>query len=124
MHQNRNNGYVARERRSDFQPHEIVGIVETTFAVGVRDRRPLGSDDRKKYAAAGDVVVDGLAKVQAGSDSGDVHEDGIVAVSPDEIVIESSCLAFRVISPITDKNRMLHRCSSSANCALGGSWSG
>lgn len=109
VHQNRDDGDIAGESRSDFEPHEVVVVIEPATPIGAGDRSPLRSDDGQKNAATGDVVIDGFAEVEARSDSRDIHEDRIIAIGPHKIVEESARLTLRVVATVTDKDRMLHR---------------
>src|SRR5271170_7649307 len=93
MYQDGDNGDVASERRSDFQAHEVVVVVEAAFSICTGDGRPLRSDDGQKDTAAGDVVVDGFAEVEARSNAGDGHKNRVIAKDTNKVVKEPSRLA-------------------------------
>jgi hypothetical protein len=85
---------LAFERRGHFEGDEVVGIFEAALAVGVLDADPGGTHDGEEDAAAGDVVFDGLAKVDPGLDAGDIHEHGVVAEVANEIIEQTTSFPF------------------------------
>jgi hypothetical protein len=69
-------------------------------------RRP---DHRQHDRTLGYVVIDGLAKILARADIGDVHEDGAGAEVADQIGIEAPRLALCVRPPIAQENYAAHQ---------------
>jgi len=67
------------------------------------------ADDRQQDAAGRHGLIDGLAKITAGSDGGDIHEDRVFAEVLHEVVEQAARFALRVVAPVTDENRAHHQ---------------
>src|ERR1700734_1205596 len=102
MHQHWDDGDVTLQRRGDLETDVVVGIVESAGAVRARNGCPGRSDDGQQHAAAGYVVVDGCTEVDAGLNSGHVHEDAGVTVSANEVVKEPPGFSLGVVTTIAD----------------------
>ncbi len=85
----------------------------------VGDGEPGGADDGKQDSGGGDILVDGLAEVDAGLDAGDVHEDGGGAEGAGEVVEETAGFTAGVVSAVGDEDG-----TRWGGFGHGGSWAG
>ena len=116
VHQDRDYGDIPGQSRSHFEADEIVRVLKPPLAIGFSNRGPLRSDDDEKDTAAGYVVIDGFPEVDAGRNSGDIHEHCGVAVGAYEVVVKSPCFAFGIVPSVANKDGVLHPSCVSHGC--------
>ena len=66
------------KRRRDLNTHEVVRVVQPTFAFPITRIGPVWSNNREQRAALGDLLVHHFGKVRAKRDRINVHEQEIV----------------------------------------------
>ena len=95
---------VAPERRLDLEPHVIVRAAQAPFATGVRCRQPARADHDEEHVARRDRRLDGVLELDADVDRVDVHEHVFGAQFVGKGIVETACLAARVLAPVTDED--------------------
>ena len=73
--QHRNHPHTALQRCLDFEPHEVVRVVEPPPPLLIGQRRPLPPDQGHQHRARLNRLPDDLGEVQARLDGVQIHED-------------------------------------------------
>ena len=95
---------VASERRLDLEPHIVVRAAQASFAAGVGSRQPARADHHEEHVAGRDCRLDGVLELDADVDRVDVHEHVLRAELVGKGIVETACLAARVLAPVTDED--------------------
>src|SRR6266542_441142 len=88
----------------DLQPHEVIGVIETTPPMLVGDRQPLIADQRQQHVAGPDCSGDHLDEVVAQLDRVDVLEDLAAAEAVSEPVEQPAGRVGGLLPPVADED--------------------
>jgi hypothetical protein len=66
VHQHRDHRHLALQGGGYLEHNEVVGVIQATLAGSAGDGCPCGSNDGKQHSAVGDVLLDGLQKIDPG----------------------------------------------------------
>lgn len=116
----RDGDIVAPERSSDFQPDEVVGLVEPATAVGVGDGQPVRPEDRDQEVRSAQSVVDGSGERVAGPQSLDVPEHMAAAQPPRQGVVDPTGGPGGVVTAVADEDVDHRPWGAAAGDAAGG----
>ena len=107
VEQDRNDRLAVLEGERDLLADEIIGVVETPPALGVRDIEPLRSDQRQQDGALFDSLTQRLRKDMTAFDGAAVEEDAFVAEPPAQVFMQGARVSGGIAAAVTDEDQRL-----------------
>ena len=104
LDQDRDDPHAAGQGGLDFQPDDVVGIVEPPGAALIGGGQPVRADDCQQHPAGRDRAEDFLGEVHARLDRVDIDEDLALAETIGQPVSQSASEVAAFLPTVADKN--------------------
>ena len=110
LDQDRDNPYCASQGSLNFQPHNIIGIIQPPTAALVGRDQPRRADDRQQHRAGRHRAADLRGEVHAQLDRVHIDENLALAEPIGQAVIQPSSQMAGFLSPVADKDATALHC--------------
>ena len=106
--QGRNDRNVATQRFCNFNPNEVIRIVDSTFSGFIACAQPLWTNYCYKYLAAAQVLIEDGSEVLATFDVVDVDKELVFAKGATKSLVNAASFCARIITAVAQKNPVAH----------------
>ena len=104
LDQRGDNPNIAGKRRRDFQPDEVLWVIEPPPSRVISDRQPLLANQCDQGIARAHSLLNNLDEVEAGLNRVDVHKDIVPPKMLAEPIIEPSSPSPTIVPPVADED--------------------